>query len=69
MYKDGKLDKIFSHPVKKGVLSISINHDGSRAVCVGMDDDHHIALLDLNTGKKLSEVKGSKKLIMKILWT
>lgn len=69
VFRDGVLDKTFPHPVTKGILSVSINHDGTRAVCVGMDDDHHVALLDLEKGSRIAYVKGTKKVVLKILWT
>ncbi len=33
-----------------------------------MDDDHHVALLDLEKGKVLSSVKNGKKTILKMGW-
>lgn len=34
-----------------------------------MDDDHHVALLDLEKGIRINKVKGTKKIVIKILWT
>lgn len=34
-----------------------------------MDDDHYIAVLDLNNGKSLRKKKGGKKVILKAGWT
>ena len=69
LYKNGNLDKKFVAPVKKGVLAIAISPDGRKAACAGMDDDHHVSVLDLESGKILVTTKGSKKVIMKIVWT
>jgi hypothetical protein len=33
--------------VKKGVIAISISPNGKFVVCVGMDDEHGIAVIDL----------------------
>jgi hypothetical protein len=46
-YRDGKHILTFKGPVTKGVLAVAISPDGKRGVCVGMDEDHVIALLDL----------------------
>ena len=59
----------FHAPVKKGVLAVAISPDGRRAACAGLDDDHHVAVLDLKTGKVLACEKGTKKVITKIVWT
>jgi len=50
------------------VLSVAISPDGKRGVCVGMDDDHEVALLDLTEKKVLSKKKGGKKVILKLGW-
>ena len=68
MFRNGKLDKTFSAPVKKGVLAIAISKDGTKAACAGMDDDHHVSVLDLESGKVLATVRGTKKVITKIVW-
>lgn len=34
-----------------------------------MDDDHSIAVLDLDSGKVLATSKGTKKVITRLLWT
>ena len=46
-----------------------ISPDGKKAVCSGMDEDHHISVLDLESGKIITTRPGSKKIIMKIVWT
>ena len=50
-------------------MAIAISPDGRKAACAGMDDDHHVSVLDLESGKVITTVKGSKKIIMKIVWT
>ena len=52
----------------KGVLAVAISPDGNRGVCVGMDDDHMIGLLDLQKGMLISTAKGGKKVILKMGW-
>ncbi len=69
LFRDGKFDKSFIAPVKKGVLAIAISPDGRKAVCAGMDDDHSIAVLDLDSGKVLATSKGTKKVITRLVWT
>lgn len=69
LFKDAKLVKTFIAPVRKGVLAIAFSPDGRRAACAGMDDDHEIAVLDLEKGTVIAKTKGTKKVITKILWT
>ncbi len=69
MFKNAKLVSTFVAPVKKGVLSVAISPSGKKAACVGMDEDHHIAILDLENQKVLTVVKGTRKVITKIIWT
>lgn len=66
--KDGKVKQRFRAPVTKGVLAVAISPNGERAVCAGMDDDHHVALLKLDQEKPLAKAKGGKKVILKIGW-
>ena len=33
--------------LNEGVLAVAISPDGTKAICAGMDDDHHISALDL----------------------
>jgi hypothetical protein len=47
LYENGKFTHNFKSPVTKGVIALSISPDGSRGVCVGMDEDHYVAILDL----------------------
>jgi microtubule-associated protein-like 6 len=68
LFKNQKLLKTFAAPVKKGVLAVAISPDGKKAACAGMDDDHCVAVLELDTGKLLTMVKGTKKVITKIVW-
>lgn len=69
LFRDAKLVRTFIAPVKKGVLALAFNPDGKRAACAGMDDDHEIAILDLDKGTVVAKTKGTKKVITKILWT
>lgn len=55
-------------PVKKGVLAVAINPEGSYGVCAGMDDDHVVTVLDLRKGCVISSKKGGKKVILKLGW-
>lgn len=68
MFKDGKLVHTFVAPVKKGVMTVAFSPDGKKAACAGMDDDHHVALLDLANKAVLNVVKGTRKVITKIIW-
>lgn len=68
LFRNGKLDKTFSAPVKKGVLAIAISTDGTQAACAGMDDEHHVSVLDLESGKIMATVRGTRKVITKIIW-
>ncbi len=47
LYRGGEFVYSFKAPVKKGVISISISPNGSLGVCVGIDEDHTIAIFDL----------------------
>jgi WD40 repeat protein len=67
-YKNSKLVHSFTAPVTKGVLALAISPDGTKAVAAGMDDDHYIALLDLQSGAVITKQKGSKKVILKLGW-
>lgn len=58
----------FIAPVKKGVLAVAFSPDGKKAACAGMDDDHHVALLDLVGKTIVRVVKGTKKVITKLIW-
>lgn len=51
------------------MLAIAISPDGSKAACAGMDEDHHVAVLDLKKETVISISKGTKKVITKIIWT
>lgn len=39
--------KKWKGPVKKGIMCVGISPAGKRAACVGMDDKHEIAIVDL----------------------
>ena len=67
-YRKGSLVASFKAPVTKGVLAASISPDGTKAVVAGMDDDHEVALLDLEKERVIKKNKGSKKVIMKLGW-
>ena len=49
-------------------MAASISPDGSKAAVVGMDDDHLMAVLDLNSGAVIAKQKGGKKIVLKIGW-
>jgi WD40 repeat protein len=68
LFKNKKLLKTFTAPVKKGVLAVAFSPDGKKAACAGMDDDHEVSVLDLVSFKVLFTVKGTKKIITKIVW-
>ena len=67
-YRNAKHVHSFKAPVTKGVLTLAISPDGGRAVAVGMDDEHWIAILDLEKGTVLAKSKGSRKVILKAGW-
>lgn len=67
-YKDKRLIHTFKAPVTKGVLAVAINPEGNLGVCAGMDDEHWIALLDLEKGTILAKQKGTRKVILKMGW-
>ena len=60
--------KSFLAPVTKGVLALAISPDGSKAVAAGMDDDHYVAVLDLEKGTVITKQRGGKKVILKLGW-
>ncbi len=47
LYRNGKFEEYFKAPVTKGVISVSISPNGLLGACVGIDEDHTIAILDL----------------------
>lgn len=47
---------------------MSISPNGKLGVCVGMDENHEIAVLDLVNKALLAKEKGGKKVITKIKW-
>jgi hypothetical protein len=68
VYKGGEFYNEFKAPVVKGVIAIAISPKGEFVACVGLDDKHGMAVIDLKSGKvaKLSET--TNKLITKIKW-
>jgi len=54
--------------VDKGVLCIGISPKGKYGVCVGLDDEHHIAVLDLVNKKVIVKQKGDKKIPTRVKW-
>lgn len=52
-YRNAKLINSFKAPVTKGILALAISPDGTKAIAIGMDDYHEIALLDLEQGTRL----------------
>lgn len=67
-YKNAKLVWSFKAPVTKGVLALSISPDGTKAIAVGMDNEHYLALLDLERGTVIASAKGGRKVILKVGW-
>lgn len=67
-YRHAKLVRTFKAPVTKGVLTLAISPDGTKAIAAGMDDNHEIALLDLEQGTRLAKEKGGRKIILKVGW-
>ena len=68
LWRNTKLKHKFKAPVKKGVLAIGISQSGELAACAGMDDDHYVSVMDLESGKTLATLKGGKKVILKLAW-
>lgn len=68
LYKDGQFEHSFKAPVTKGVIAVSISPNGKLGVCVGMDENHEIAVLDLYNKELLAREKGGRKVITKIKW-
>ncbi len=68
VYKEGEFFKSFKAPVIKGVIAIAISPNGENVACVGLDDKHGMAVIELKSGNivKLSET--TNKLITKIKW-
>lgn len=69
LFRDKKLILSFKGVVKKGVMALAFSPDGTKAACAGMDDDHHVAVLNLDNGSVIATQKGTKKVITKIVWT
>jgi hypothetical protein len=47
---------------------VSLSPDGSRAVCVGMDENHEVCVIDLKKKSVIGKQKGGKKVILKAKW-
>lgn len=60
--------RAFKAPVKKGVIAIAISPNGKYAVCVGMDDNHGMAVIDLENQTVVKVDKTTNKLITKLKW-
>lgn len=67
--QDGVSKCQWRNAVTKGVLCCSISPSAKKAVCVGMDDDHIVAVIDLSESSKvLAKEKGGKEIILKCEW-
>jgi tricorn protease-like protein len=58
--KDTEVIQRFIAPVLKGVLCLAISPEGKLGVCVGMDDYHEVAVVDLRTGEVRMKAKGGR---------
>ena len=52
----------------KGVLALAISPDGTKAVAAGMDDNHDVAVIDLEKGTVIAKKRGGSKVILKLGW-
>ena len=63
----GKKKNEWRNAVTKGVLCLAISPSGDKAVCVGMDDDHTVAVINLSTSNSvITKGKGGKEIILKV---
>lgn len=51
--KDERVIRKWRAPVTKGVMALAISPSGGLAVCVGMDDKHQLAVIDLEKDNKI----------------
>lgn len=58
----------WSAPVTKGVLCVGISPSARLGVCVGMDDNHEVAVIDLARGGVLHKAPGGREVITKVQW-
>ena len=49
-------------------MAVAIGPLSNFGVCVGMDDDHQITVLDLKKKRIVATEKGGKKVILKLGW-
>jgi tricorn protease-like protein len=68
LYEQGEFKHAFKAPVKKGVIAVAISPNGKFAACVGMDDKHSMAVLDLESQTVVKLDETTNKLITKIKW-
>ena len=55
-------------PVKKGVIAIAFSPNGQFVACVGLDEKHGMAVLDLKSKSLVSLEETTNKLITKLKW-
>ena len=68
LYEDGKFIYSFKAPVTKGVIAVAVSPDGRLGVCVGMNETHHVTVIDLDNKKKLTSKEGGRKIIINAKW-
>jgi tricorn protease-like protein len=67
-YEQGQFIYSIKAPVIKGVIAIAISPNGKYAACVGMDDKHSMAVIDLESKTVVKLDKTTNKLITKLKW-
>ena len=67
-YEKGDFKYAIKAPVIKGVIAIAISPNGKYVACVGMDDNHGIAVIDWESKTVVKLDKTTNKLITKIKW-
>lgn len=59
--KEGRVIRKWRAPVKKGVMALAISPSGRSAVCIGMDEKHQIAVIDLEKDNRIvAQADGGK---------
>jgi microtubule-associated protein-like 6 len=58
----------FKAPLEKGIAGLAFSPSGNKLAAVAMDDDHSVAIYDINTKVLLSTSKGDRSFIIEIVW-